>query len=560
MAQHRQDPNPLAAAGHLGDRGIDARGAAFLDDDDDDDTGDYDAAPPFRGFPLCVYTWHQLASLCGLKCGFLGLSLIQNHFSVGAVARMQPHQRPFAEFLEHVEAFVASSVAKSVETIRGRVEEEFHSTAKTNDKAVDKKKLQKAQALQAARYEVDLEGLKAALIKNLDKIESSQPRNRTLRIVVIGRTNVGKTTLINGLTGSCRKTAVKGFVEIEVLEGIEGSWTNSKGVRYDIELIDTPGVDDKKDTDQATFQKLEALFTERADIDAVLMVANGQAPVFDEAIIKQLRKYQDIFGAALRRNWAVLFSKWYASPEQAEMREENGATEENLIANTTNTLKEKLGFAPQKFFFADSAPRLEYQLETCKAYDALFSWLDTIEPIQTKDFLSKTLIEQAHLRNMSKLQHWAKFKVEASKHIVPGNLILELRNTSTAFVRTIMHFGLRGWEYDVNHFHFEVRKEDLGEAEIEDLDCSWAGVVDGLINGTFTSGASQRSRNLRDTLDRLTSMADLYLHDIKTEVVEDTSSAKENERHTVMKIQVVRQFGFDKEPDAVDDPQDAQDS
>lgn len=88
---------------------------------------------------------------------------------------------------------------------------------------------------------------KALIQEKLDK-EKERGRNRTLKIMMVGIPNVGKSSLINRLAG---KASTKTGDRPGVTRGKQ--WIRLKG---DVELLDTPGILPPKFEDQSVAQNL----------------------------------------------------------------------------------------------------------------------------------------------------------------------------------------------------------------------------------------------------------------------------------------------------------------
>lgn len=310
--------------------------------------------------------------------------------------------------------------------------------------------------------------------KAMEPPEPSQLCTPRLTIVLIGRTNVGKTSFTNALTGLGLPTSIKGRCTVEMTQAPHyGKWYADDGRVWEFEVIDTPGVDDSVEQDEKTMELLTTEFTQRGNIHAVLLVSNAQAPTLDESLVTAIRKFHDqIFGDVFVNNWGVVYNKWYLARQEEE--QEEAIVEEakriltELPVKSLNPNEPKpLGLVPAQFFFQDCVPdRKTENPEAARDFfarvDNFFDWVSSLEPMHTKVFLSYRKCRQLDIVNKQALFPWwfEPFDVK-----VNGTMI-ELTHTSFRALKTWMLFGLAGKFYSVRVIRLLFRGDFRGtEAE-----------------------------------------------------------------------------------------------
>lgn len=274
--------------------------------------------------------------------------------------------------------------------------------------------------------------------------------SRKLKIVLIGRTNVGKTSFINVCTDARARVSVEGRTTQDI-QTYHGTFVGKKEV-YEFSLVDTPGVDDGEERDKRTYVGLEKLLTQLADIDAVVLVVNGESPVLDAAIVKAIEKYGEIFGDAFKQNFGILFTRWYEGPSNNERRRRQGRSEEVVTSSTWKTLKEAgLPNEPVGYHFIDSDPLGPAEQKcTEDRLEKFFAWATSLTQIQTKTFSTMSGAEMTHLRAVADLAHLWDAEFEMSQD---GDDLLLTKCDSRVVLSAlsvVFAFGIPGRFYEVN--------------------------------------------------------------------------------------------------------------
>lgn len=112
-----------------------------------------------------------------------------------------------------------------------------------------------------------------------------------LRLAIVGRPNVGKSTLFNRLTG-------KQLAIVDDTPGVTRDWRELDGKLLDkkIRLIDTAGLEEKfDDSMEARMRRQTEIALGHADV--VLFVVDGRAGLtpMDEHFAQWLRRQKNLF-------------------------------------------------------------------------------------------------------------------------------------------------------------------------------------------------------------------------------------------------------------------------
>eukprot|EP00035_Acanthoeca_spectabilis_P012762 m.232003 g.232003 ORF g.232003 m.232003 type:complete len:483 (+) comp15704_c0_seq1:369-1817(+) len=397
--------------------------------------------------------------------------------------------------------------------------------ARTDPKSDNPMRVSKKMAFAKASTTASMKTI-VAVLEDFKKMPPPRPsalHPEKITFTVLGRTNVGKTSFVNALTGLDLDTSVKGRMTTQ-LEPQLGKWFHADGRVWEFEIIDTPGVDDSYEQDKATFDQLEAEFTDRGNINAVFLVCNGQAPVLDLPLLKAVKKYHDrIFGDCLLKNWGLVYNKWFMDPASVDSRDEDA--EEMLIDGAQKAFQTTnldgpgtpLGIIPARVFFQDCLPDRRVAdthgvRELFSRIDDLFDWMSTRDPIQTKVFRSLEQSKQQHILNIQKLRPWFNetFTAAASDDLTTVKLSRSNMRVAKTVVSKVLTLGLAAKYYDVKSIHLQFG-DDLAERETK---------VKYLGQGTTT---------LTDLFDRLGAFGDCYVVELATE--EDTEKAEGGWRH-----------------------------
>eukprot|EP00035_Acanthoeca_spectabilis_P039175 m.59695 g.59695 ORF g.59695 m.59695 type:complete len:456 (+) comp9474_c0_seq1:117-1484(+) len=290
-----------------------------------------------------------------------------------------------------------------------------------------------------------------------DEVETT----RELKIVLIGRMAVGKTTLFNTLTGSSHETSAQGrcTTQIQKANGVvpseDGRW------KWPVHVVDTPGIDDDKLRDERTFKEVDALLNkELVDIDAVLLVHNSEAPVLDRSLIEAVFKYRDLFGDAFVSNWGIVYTRWKSDARSIAQRDEDAS--DMIREEAEKVLKDSgLDRLPSQFFFLDNVPgNTPGELKARKnEVDRLLNWVHSLKPIQTKEFNGLASCVQEHRRHKAKLSSFwdVEYKAVVQLETKPDgggdDHVLVLTRTKLNLLKTVPSYafalGFPGKFYDV---------------------------------------------------------------------------------------------------------------
>ena len=78
----------------------------------------------------------------------------------------------------------------------------------------------------------------------------------------------------------------------------------------DVEFIDTPGLADTNGRDTKHIAEMVAKIKEKKQVNAFLIVLNGQNTRFDQNIKNMLSLFKDIFGDSFIKNTCIVFTHW----------------------------------------------------------------------------------------------------------------------------------------------------------------------------------------------------------------------------------------------------------
>ncbi len=188
-----------------------------------------------------------------------------------------------------------------------------------------------------------------------------RPRTGPLKLAIVGRPNVGKSSIINALTNSERVivSPVPGTTRDSVDVPFE---VVTEGVKQQYLLIDTAGLRKARRVDNTveyfSVQRSEEAI-QRADI--VVLVIDAET-----GIVEQDKKIADLIVEA-KRACIVVINKWdlmdkavrVAREEEVARREKQSKHHrEGAVASVLTTLAEFGAWVQEKLFFLDYAPVL----------------------------------------------------------------------------------------------------------------------------------------------------------------------------------------------------------
>lgn len=186
-----------------------------------------------------------------------------------------------------------------------------------------------------------------------------KPRTGPLKLAIVGRPNVGKSSIINALTNSERVivSPIPGTTRDSVDVPFE---VETDGVRQKYVLIDTAGLRKSRRVDN-TVEYFSAQRTEEAinRADIVVFVLDAVT-----GIVEQDKKIADLIVTA-KRACIVVINKWdlvdksvrVAREEELARREKQGKHHrEGAVSSVLTTLAEFGAWVQEKLFFLDYAP------------------------------------------------------------------------------------------------------------------------------------------------------------------------------------------------------------
>lgn len=186
-----------------------------------------------------------------------------------------------------------------------------------------------------------------------------KPRTGPVKLAIVGRPNVGKSSIINALTNSERVivSPIPGTTRDSVDVPFE---VETDGVRQKYVLIDTAGLRKSRRVDN-TVEYFSAQRTEEAinRADIVVFVLDAVT-----GIVEQDKKIADLIVTA-KRACIVVINKWdlvdksvrVAREEELARREKQGKHHrEGAVSGVLTTLAEFGAWVQEKLFFLDYAP------------------------------------------------------------------------------------------------------------------------------------------------------------------------------------------------------------
>ncbi len=186
-----------------------------------------------------------------------------------------------------------------------------------------------------------------------------KPRTGPVKLAIVGRPNVGKSSIINALTHSERVivSPIPGTTRDSVDVPFE---VETDGVRQQYVLIDTAGLRKARRVDN-TVEYFSAQRTEEAinRADIVVFVLDAVT-----GIVEQDKKIADLIVSA-KRACIVVINKWdlvdksvrVAREEELARREKQGKRHrEGAVSSVLTTLAEFGAWVQEKLFFLDYAP------------------------------------------------------------------------------------------------------------------------------------------------------------------------------------------------------------
>ncbi|MBI5800165.1 MAG: ribosome biogenesis GTPase Der, partial [Verrucomicrobia bacterium] len=259
-----------------------------------------------------------------------------------------------------------------------------------------------------------------------------RPRTGPLKLAIVGRPNVGKSSIINALTNSERVivSPVPGTTRDSVDVPFE---VVTEGVKQQYVLIDTAGLRKARRVDNTveyfSVQRSEEAI-QRADI--VVLVIDAET-----GIVEQDKKIADLIVEA-RRACIVVINKWdlmdkavrEAREEELARREKQGKHHrKGAVSNILTTLAEFGTWVQEKLFFLDYAPVLFTSAKSGFQLDRLLESVRYVgaqlqQQVPTA-ILNRTLTDAIKLRQpVSSVGHHLKFFYATQVRQAPPTFLL----------------------------------------------------------------------------------------------------------------------------------------
>ena len=183
-----------------------------------------------------------------------------------------------------------------------------------------------------------------------DKIESGEPKTQPIQLAIVGRPNVGKSSLTNMLLG-VKRTMVSDIAGT-TRDAVDSLYTDSEGIVFNI--IDTAGIRRKRAIEDESLERYSVLRSiaaiRRCDVALLLIDANNGVTEQDTKIAGLI---QDEGKAAI-----VIVNKW-------DMLEKETGTYEKYKKRILEDLK-FMTYAPILFISAKTGQRVDTVLSKVK--------------------------------------------------------------------------------------------------------------------------------------------------------------------------------------------------
>lgn len=283
-----------------------------------------------------------------------------------------------------------------------------------------------ANVAQASRLPAD------ELVENLTRTSALTDRRdacATLKLAIVGRPNVGKSSIINALTQSSRVivSPIPGTTRDAVDVPFE---VETDGVRQKYILIDTAGMRKSRRVDDSVeFFSVQRSEDSIARSDIVVLVIDAEA-----GITEQDKKIADVI-VENRKACIVVVNKWDLFDEQIrEAREEEIERRKNKVrtegqAKEMTTLAEFGKWVSEKLFFLDYAPVIFTSAKTNFHLDRLLEAVRYVaSQLQQKiptSILNRTLHDAVERRQpISAAGHRLKFFYATQVRQAPPTFLL----------------------------------------------------------------------------------------------------------------------------------------
>ena len=264
------------------------------------------------------------------------------------------------------------------------------------------------------------------IIPDADQETAVQPASGPLKIAVVGRPNVGKSSIINALTRSKRVivTPVAGTTRDAVDVPFE---VETAGVRQRYVLIDTAGLRKfRRVDDSVEFFSVKRTEDSVERCDIVVFVLDAET-----GITEQDKKVGDLI-VEKRKACVVVVNKWDLmadAVEKAQIEEANRRLHSRQRSGKLTTLAEFGSWVQEKLFFLDYAPVIFTSAQTGLHLDRLLESIRYVAAqLQQKiptALLNRTLHDSVERRQpVSSAGHRLKFFYATQVRRAPPTLLL----------------------------------------------------------------------------------------------------------------------------------------
>ena len=299
-------------------------------------------------------------------------------------------------------------------------------------------------------------------------------RCKLIKLAHIGGIAAGKSCGANLMLGTAmpeglgRTTAGH---EGNMMRQMAGKWTTAHGRMFDVRVLDTQGIGHGKDHDKELYANLNERYSDQARISAVLLFVNGADPSFPDALLDGITEYYKIFGEALERNFAIVFTHCKLPVYDDDIPLDEQKSE--LTGKVETEFKKKNLPLPKEIFFVDSLPdthegkltvpseqstvslHLERVRTTFAEFDRLLTWAGQLPPISTLDFHRRSKQAQKHAEIFS---NYLEGRLDVKYRVFAMDSGLRLATGDWDGWKSLRNLA---WTYDIAEVHLVSSNDSL---------------------------------------------------------------------------------------------------